>query len=58
MALVLAFTTIAPPLSKELGQLVRVTHAKLKGGLLAVGESVIPAERAGDDRQRDAGRGR
>lgn len=43
MALVLAFTTIAPPLSKELGQLVRVTHAKLKGGLLAVGESVIPA---------------
>jgi len=43
MALVLAFTTIAPPLSKELGQLVRVTHAKLKGGLLAVGESIIPA---------------
>jgi hypothetical protein len=44
MALVLAFTTIAPPLSKELGQLVRVTHAKLKGGLLAVGESIIPAD--------------
>jgi hypothetical protein len=44
MALVLAFTTIAPPLSKELGQLVRVTHAKLKGGALAVGESVIPAD--------------
>ncbi len=43
MALVLAFTTIAPPLSKELGQLVRVTHAKLKGGPLAVGESIIPA---------------
>lgn len=43
MALVLAFTTIAPPLAQDLGQLVRVTHAKLKGGALAVGESVIPA---------------
>ena len=44
MALVLAFTTIAPPVARELGQLVRATHAKLKGGLLAVGESIIPAD--------------
>jgi hypothetical protein len=44
MALVLAFITIAPPLSRELGQLVRATHTKLKGGALAVGESIIPAD--------------
>ena len=31
MALVLAFTSIAPPVSEELGQLVRSTYAKLKG---------------------------
>ncbi|MGN6697803.1 MAG: hypothetical protein ACTHMR_06575 [Thermomicrobiales bacterium] len=47
MALVLAFTTIAPPLSKELGQLVRATHAKLKGGGLAAGGAAVsPTEQA------------
>ena len=42
MALVLAFTAIAPPLAGELGELVRAMHAKLKGhqGL----ETAVPAE--------------
>lgn len=47
MALVLAFTTIAPPIAKELAQLVRATHAKLKGGAFAPGDLLISSEEQG-----------
>ena len=47
MALVLAFTTIAPPIAKELAQLVRATHAKLKGGAFAPGDMPISSEEQG-----------
>lgn len=42
MALVLAFTSIAPPVSAELGQLVRTTYAKLKGR--PAFEAAVPAD--------------
>lgn len=47
MALVLAFTTIAPPIARELGLLVRATHAKLKGGAIMPGDALVPAEEQG-----------
>lgn len=42
MALVLAFTAIAPPLAEELGRLVRAMHAKLKGQHAF--ETAVPTE--------------